>query len=89
MEHMLLRSSWRLIRLGKDREIPPEPKVFTTTTITSIPGLAALLAVALSASSPKTESELSAIYASFYAAKLNAALEIFQFVRRIGSKGGG
>ncbi|KFY85523.1 hypothetical protein V500_08340 [Pseudogymnoascus sp. VKM F-4518 (FW-2643)] len=67
---------------------------FTSTTITSIPGLAALLTVALPASSlpapsaprtthPETESELATIYTSFYAAKLNAALAVAQGSRHL------
>lgn len=67
---------------------------FTSTTITSIPGLAALLNVALPSSSlpspppprtahPETEAELTKIYTDFYAAKLNAALAIAQGSRHL------
>ncbi|KFY95346.1 hypothetical protein V500_02829 [Pseudogymnoascus sp. VKM F-4518 (FW-2643)] len=67
---------------------------FTSTAITSTPGLAALLAVALPASSlptpsaprtthTETETELAAMYASFYAAKLNAALAVAQGSRHL------
>src|SRR6202043_3612750 len=58
---------------------------FNMSTITSIPGLQALLTIALPTSSlptpspprtvhPETEAELHSIYANFYSTKLNAAL---------------
>ncbi|PMD48759.1 hypothetical protein L207DRAFT_16644 [Hyaloscypha variabilis F] len=59
---------------------------FTPTTINSIPGLQALLSIALptltfptpprTSLQPETESELQSIYNSFYATKLNAALSL-------------
>jgi len=67
---------------------------FTPSTISSIPGLLALLTVALPASSlplpptprlstPETEAELLKIYASFYATKLNSALAVAQGTRHL------
>jgi len=59
---------------------------FTPTTISSIPGLHALLNINLptsalptplrTTSQPETEAELAQIYNSFYASKLNAALAL-------------
>jgi hypothetical protein len=59
---------------------------FTPTTISSIPGLHALLNINLptlslpvplrTSSQPETEMELQSIYNSFYATKLNAALSV-------------
>lgn len=59
---------------------------FTPTTINSIPGLQALLSIALptltfptpprTSLQPDTEGELQSIYTSFYATKLNAALSL-------------
>lgn len=76
---------------------------FSTSTITSIPGLHGLLSIALptlsfptppkSSSQPETEAELAGIYASFYGTKLNAALSLSQgqrhLVMRQSGKGAG
>jgi hypothetical protein len=67
---------------------------FNMSTITSIPGLQALLTIALPTSSlpipspprtvhPETEAELHSIYANFYSTKLNAALGLAQGSRHL------
>jgi hypothetical protein len=66
---------------------------FNTSTIAAVPGLHALLSIALPTSSfptpartssqPETEAELANIYNSFYATKLNAALSLSQGQRHL------
>ena len=66
---------------------------FSTATISSIPGLHALLSISLPTSSfpvpgrtstqPETEAELASIYNTFYASKLNAALFLSQGTRHL------
>ena len=67
---------------------------FTPATIATIPGLQALLTIALPCSSlptppaprsthPETEAELHSIYSSFYTTKLNAALALAQGNRHL------